>query len=65
MHVRPVEGLGDEIFLMFIFFYFERWGKGREREREREGERESQVGSKLSTEPDVGLDLMTDHEIKT
>ena len=34
------------------------------RGREREGERQSQAGSRLSTEPDVGLDLMN-HEIMT
>ena len=31
----------------------------REREAEEEGERESQAGSTPSTEPDVGLNLMT------
>ena len=43
------------------------WGRGRERERDRERETESKVGSRLravSTEPDVGLELMN-HEIMT
>ena len=34
-------------------------------EAETEGERESQAGSVLSTEPDVGLDLKTMNEIMT
>ena len=49
--------------LFFVFWAFLRkkegeWGRDRGRERERERERESQADSKLSTEPDMGLDLM-------
>ena len=50
-------------FIEFTFFHFRERGRERGRAREqgrcRGRERESQAGSTLSTEPDVGLDPMT------
>ena len=43
-------------FWFLFYFLFER---EYERERQRERKRESQAGSKLSVEPDMGLNPMT------
>ena len=58
----------SQYFVKFIYLF---WEKEREREhmqmgqRSREREKESQPGSKLSEDPDMGLELSQTHEIMT
>ena len=57
---------GSVVVLKFIVFFFCLRERERERERrEGERERESSVDSTPSEEPDVGLNLIHDHEITT
>ena len=56
---------GSVVVLKFIVFFF-LFERERERARsEGERERESSVDSTPSEEPDVGLNLIHDHEITT
>ena len=55
------------IFLMFIYFWETERDRAQVGKEQREGDAESEAGSRLwdvSTEPDVGLELM-DREIMT
>ena len=47
------------IFILFILFYLFFYLRECEQERGAEGERESQAGSTLSAEPNVGHDPLT------
>ena len=56
MYMRPRLWIAFFFFplnVLFIYLFFEK-----EREHEGRAERESQIGSMLSTEPDMGLEPM-------